>query len=129
MGIGISYLMIPFQSTLSVRRATVCGRRPIFFFAFQSTLSVRRATLLYLLNMLILIFQSTLSVRRATISSMCFCFTSSISIHALREESDQDRGGFAPHHLKISIHALREESDSYQYKCKSKFNNFNPRSP
>ena len=59
-----------FQSTLSVRRATIwanCINCKVEI--FQSTLSVRRATLLYKLcqrqNPL---FQSTLSVRRATYS-------------------------------------------------------------
>ena len=35
---------------------------------------------------------------------------SSISIHALREESDNGRGAVR-HSIRISIHALREESD------------------
>ena len=56
-------------------------------------------------------FQSTLSVRRATWSWRSCRRLLFISIHALREESDQQ-----PRHRKqqrdISIHALREESDS-----------------
>ena len=56
---------------------------------FQSTLSVRRATgwLLMQKNDL-LRFQSTLSVRRATVSSRFDSTGFKISIHALREESD-----------------------------------------
>ena len=57
-----------------------------------------------------ILFQSTLSVRRATWSWRSCRRLLFISIHALREESDQQ-----PRHRKqqrdISIHALREESD------------------
>ena len=35
---------LPFQSTLSVRRATTAGLQPSGIVPFQSTLSVRRAT-------------------------------------------------------------------------------------
>ena len=51
-----------------------------------------------------------------------------ISIHALREESDI--GGFQ--HLvptEISIHALREESDQFYRGSNDDSVNFNPRSP
>ena len=37
----------------------------------------------------------------------------SISIHALREESDQPSVPSLPTVIAISIHALREESDAY----------------
>ena len=67
---------ILFQSTLSVRRATVDVGEAFGRFEFQSTLSVRRATHFkdgghYFL----VLFQSTLSVRRATRSarSRCWC--------------------------------------------------------
>ena len=55
-------------------------------------------------------FQSTLSVRRATRIVGDAKTAGDISIHALREESDDDAActGFAE---VISIHALREESD------------------
>ena len=51
-----------------------------------------------------------------------------ISIHALREESDSPMGwdGFGG---KISIHALREESDSCRVRCWSLRLYFNPRPP
>ena len=104
---------------------------------FQSTLSVRRATIAHFcskVNIIISIhalreesdppitnrgvistqFQSTLSVRRATTQWVYNISTVKISIHALREESDSTdwllstKGG-------ISIHALREESDLYFY--------------
>ena len=79
-----------FQSTLSVRRATrqvtpLCVK----IFPFQSTLSVRRATMPTLCTLIIMpLFQSTLSVRRATTLDSALTNATNISIHALREESD-----------------------------------------
>ena len=55
-------------------------------------------------------FQSTLSVRRATVSLLRVVPAVPISIHALREESDDTKSATA-HAALISIHALREESD------------------
>ena len=56
------------------------------------------------------LFQSTLSVRRATAYVMIVFVILYISIHALREESDE--GVDAERAVvQISIHALREESD------------------
>ena len=54
--------------------------------------------------------------------------TYTISIHALREESDQSRpaGRLRP---QISIHALREESDPAKRLGGSVPKNFNPRPP
>ena len=125
-----------FQSTLSVRRATKKIVKVLRYTKwFQSTLSVRRATfgrltpleqrkmhfnprspwgerhpdLLHYNNQTL--FQSTLSVRRATLlTSSVINFHSSISIHALREESDKF-SSVAKDTAQISIHALREESD------------------
>ena len=100
-----------FQSTLSVRRATRLQRvhahdRPISIHAlreesdthrprpavrrqgFQSTLSVRRATRRSSTAIRRSIFQSTLSVRRATEQIRRQPTQQTISIHALREESD-----------------------------------------
>ena len=58
-------------------------------------------------------FQSTPSARRATsVSSNPFA-VASISIHALREESDCGVGIDQSSHVQISIHALREESDVF----------------
>ena len=57
-----------------------------------------------------LIFQSTLSVRRATSAGSLSPYRFSISIHALREESDLVELAFFAVD-SISIHALREESD------------------
>ena len=101
----------PFQSTLSVRRATRQGegqspRIQISIHAlreesdsrlkgdgdelkaFQSTLSVRRATWLNFSPSPTVLFQSTLSVRRATGGLVRTAHRALISIHALREESD-----------------------------------------
>ena len=80
--------MRPFQSTLSVRRATHVGHSTVGGSIFQSTLSVRRATwnLQYERRFLI------------------------ISIHALRKESDRITS-FRQIQPLISIHALRKESD------------------
>ena len=56
---------------------------------FQSTLSVRRAThQLCQLSKTIEVFQSTLSVRRATRVNVPVNIGGTISIHALRKESD-----------------------------------------
>jgi len=57
------------------------------------------------------LFLSTLSVRRATVSLDLFCILVKISIHALREESDQSIMTMRIVKKLISIHALREESD------------------
>ena len=51
-----------------------------------------------------------------------------ISIHALREESDEDRHR-AQLLLRISIHALREESDPSGLVQPAQRRYFNPRSP
>ena len=57
-----------FQSTLSVRRATVAILTvSLIYLIFQSTLSVRRATIPDVRSAFHIIFQSTLSVRRATL--------------------------------------------------------------
>ena len=55
---------------------------------FQSTLSVRRATSLPYGLPYTVIFQSTLSVRRATRHTQRLQRILDISIHALRKESD-----------------------------------------
>ena len=113
-----------FQSTLSVRRATIlygdthdsslisihalrkesdiscvtsssrCGR-------FQSTLSVRRATFTPTLDLAVSIFQSTLSVRRATPEHPEGHARNMISIHALRKESDRLWNHHASHHQRF----------------------------
>ncbi len=56
---------------------------------FQSTLSVRRATKHLAVDSVTAEFQSTLSVRRATRNHRHLILGNHISIHALREESDE----------------------------------------
>ena len=73
---------------------------------FQSTLSVRRATMSSDLVLTKDQFQSTLSVRRATESSV-----------------------WRPPGVTISIHALREESDAASASSATLWIYFNPRSP
>ncbi len=61
---------------------------PVIGLLFQSTLSVRRATRLADIDKAYDVFQSTLSVRRATYDMVEFGLVETISIHALRKESD-----------------------------------------
>ena len=56
-------------------------------------------------------FLSTPSARRATAASRRPTPTMAISIHALREEGDQQPKRSAAEDYNISIHALREEGD------------------
>ena len=56
------------------------------------------------------------------------CFNYGISIHALREESDLDGAELSVFSV-ISIHALREESDVAYWMWTAIRRNFNPRSP
>ena len=56
------------------------------------------------------LFQSTLSMRRATTDDVRFYRHTSISIHALHEESDKHDATWQ-RRKRISIHALHEESD------------------
>ena len=103
---------LKFQSTLSVRRATLAFPRSdvhpkisIHALREESDPSKRDLILAHCR------FQSTLSVRRATGRIQRDRGLLVISIHALREESDvveQHAGGAS---ISISIHALREESD------------------
>ena len=124
-----------FQSTLSVRRATIYQKRD-YRLHMISIHALREESDLTLLLMSVFSkeFQSTLSVRRATwyckfIDCCSWHFNPrspwgerqsiwlparayrSISIHALREESDTVISLLLLA-SKISIHALREESDS-----------------
>ena len=57
------------------------------------------------------IFQSTLSVRRATQHCRLAGTHITISIHALRKESDTHKTAHSLALVWISIHALRKESD------------------
>ncbi len=87
--IHVSYLiLILFQSTLSMRRATAVALMARLLCIFQSTLSMRRATKAGLLTQSLPEFQSTLSMRRATNPETMYSREWLISIHALHEESD-----------------------------------------
>ena len=79
---------------------------------FQSTLSMRRATIGVPLVLKLFKFQSTLSMRRATDAFVLSLLSLLISIHALHEESDYQRSIGTPKAKRISIHALHEESDA-----------------
>ena len=96
---------------------------------FQSTLSVRRATLNRNHPARVRQFQSTLSVRRATTIAFETVHLLEISIHALREESDVALAHAPPVEEEISIHALREESDWPSPRQTAVSRHFNPRSP
>ena len=80
--------------------------------AFLSTLSLRRATLIYRHQGRQNPFLSTLSLRRATKSVKTNTGEHLISIHALLAESDSQAQGFKIPTHGISIHALLAESDS-----------------
>ena len=73
-------------------------------------------------------FQSTPSARRATLHAVNKLRLLVISIHALREESDDSVAPITSF-TKISIHALREEGDGNVpcRRCRSIY--FNPRPP
>ena len=79
--------------------------------AFLSTLSLRRATLIYRHQGRQNPFLSTLSLRRATKSVKTNTGEHLISIHALLAESDSQAQGFKIPTHSISIHALLAESD------------------
>ncbi len=84
--------------------------------SFQSTLSMRRATVAHGFVNPAPKFQSTLSMRRATRHDRRWTPRRRISIHALHEESDALDLVFDADRL-ISIHALHEESD-FAVKCR-----------
>ena len=78
---------------------------------FLSTPSARRATLKPVCSPGRVLFLSTPSARRATSWSRGHPLWCGISIHALREEGDQQWRTVALATGEISIHALREEGD------------------
>ena len=96
--------------------------------AFQSTLSVRRATVAPVVHHVGLRI-SIHALREESDSRMPLWHDlRQISIHALREESDPTLMA-AGRPSPISIHALREESDSCFCVCGANAGYFNPRSP
>ena len=87
---GVDVFDALFQSTPSMRRATLPNCQSSYRSSFQSTLSMRRATHAFINGRRLPVFQSTLSMRRATFP----------------------RVGQGDDAFRISIHALHEESDS-----------------
>ena len=87
---------------------------------FQSTLSVRRATINRGRLCLEEIFQSTLSVRRATRIIAACGMRHVISIHALREESDCTDGQHVSH---CGTSILRTSSRVAGFEVKTRYSN------
>ena len=126
-------------------------RRKIEHGKFLSTPSARRATPCTNTGHRDRRFLSTPSARRATAFRDSSTITKSISIHALREEGDEqghgrDNAGFdfyprpprggrqrsgvhVQKHRAISIHALREEGDPFRFQTGRFFRHFYPRPP
>ena len=78
-----------FQSTLSMKRATIYQPVLTILALFQSTLSMKRATGLPDGGFVFCGFQSTLSMKRATGFRGYRVDNGVVSIHALNEESDR----------------------------------------
>ena len=108
----LTFVISGFQSTLSVRRATLYkyyGDCQLYWISIHALREESDPGQKWV-NLFNIQFQSTLSVRRATNDSTAVKLLNDISIHALREESDTING--QQYSKKdISIHALREESD------------------
>ena len=143
--------MLPFQSTLSVRRATELGRQRlalvvisihalreesdpkaaafVVVFSFQSTLSVRRATHSSRRVSSTQSFQSTLSVRRATSEHHALLVRPNISIHALREESDQHFSQHKAASLTFQSTLSVRRATTIFRRVPATGRDFNPRSP
>ena len=82
------YNHIEFLSTPSARRATAIMQGVYNHIEFLSTPSARRATNFAFSSAGSALFLSTPSARRATLRLALTSLSSSISIHALREEGD-----------------------------------------
>ena len=109
-------LRLLFLSTPSARRATYYGieaKRP--FVGFLSTPSARRATLCTVTSTVgALYFYPRPPRGGRPLCEGCPADRDDISIHALREEGDQQRPAGRKKSRPISIHALREEGDGSQ---------------
>ena len=122
-------LWLGFLSTLSLRRATICGRSATTCARFLSTLSLRRATgaALWRADRLADFYpRSPCGERHLRV--LDGSKSSIISIHALLAESDS----FAPKpktKATISIHALLAESDVSMRIDMGNNIDFYPRSP
>ena len=97
---------------------------------FQSTLSVRRATMDLMGEFMLGIdFNPRSPWGERPLRPNSRGLKKTISIHALREESDSNEIGMSVDIICISIHALREESDKSKRRYRIYSKNFNPRSP
>ena len=96
--------------------------------AFQSTLSVRRATI-HIFSQKVTMDISIHALRKESdFQNHRERMGQATSIHALRKESDRIDGAVQIFHI-ISIHALRKESDPQARETRSRIQYFNPRSP
>ena len=119
-----------FQSTLSVRRATVgkcCKESPnnISIHALREESDWMMLVVFLGLSE----FQSTLSVRRATVDYINVGLAVDISIHALREESDQHRYWRGQAYGHFNPRSPWGERPHDKKACLSCSFYFNPRSP
>ena len=126
---GVNVGAYRFQSTLSMRRATVTDSLEPSPVQFQSTLSMRRATQPLDYHPRHHIFQSTLSMRRATSSTSCSMSRKSSFQSTLSMRRATQIIKIAERRGNISIHALHEESDKGVLANSIASVNFNPRSP
>ena len=97
-------------------------------FVFQSTLSVRRATVRFPRSFQFLSISIHALRKESDLRHYADALADKISIHALRKESDENNGILIRNYF-ISIHALRKESDEQQSAKEWKMTHFNPRSP
>ena len=118
----------PFQSTLSVRRATRIRNLYNPPTLFQSTLSVRRATQGFIDALELLIISIHALRKESDLVRVVGASSVLISIHALRKESDYSYA-YDANCARISIHALRKESDRHGSATLVAVFYFNPRSP
>ena len=120
---------VGFQSTLSMRRATITESKTVVeSHAFQSTLSMRRATNTTMDRQSIYPFQSTLSMRRATVLFHVGSAQVDISIHALHEESDHSVVDCSlPPRFQSTLSMRRATSTDFSSGQSIEY--FNPRSP
>ena len=102
-----------------------CTRPP---WIFLSTPSARRATRAVVRDHECRGFLSTPSARRATMIPRMVILAHCISIHALREEGDQEFCSCSVQ-CRISIHALREEGDQPSRRGQPTPSDFYPRPP
>ena len=96
--------------------------------SFQSTLSVRRATLILIMAQPFQAISIHALRKESDTAVQRHVKCGDISIHALRKESDLTCHRLSPN-VTISIHALRKESDKVISSARISACYFNPRSP